>query len=168
MFTLQYARTQYFLCSMCQQNFFMFTHHSVLFNLEAETTASATSNRSRLWEKYFFIEYSTTCRGKTSPPQFTGSPYIVRYVPKASFWECSYALSTSQAFPIAPRSHDHVTFQLHSVALTFLSSSYFPILPFKAPLAPRYPESAYVIRLRRKIDSSTGVITIVRLKTIHT
>lgn len=143
-----------------------FTYHSVLFDLEAESTRALLQTGVVIEKKYFFIEYGRACRGKTSPPQFTGSPYIVWYVPKASFWECSYALSTSQAFPIASRSHDHVTFQLHSVALT--SSSYFPILPFKAPLAPRYPESAYVIRLRRKIDSSTGVITIVRLKTIHT
>lgn len=112
--------------------FYICASLSVVWSWSWVATTSATSNKSRYWEKNFFIEYSTACRGKTSPPQFTGSPYVVRYVPKASFWECSYALSTSQAFPVAPRSHDHVTFQLHSVALTFLSSSYFPILPFKA------------------------------------
>jgi len=48
-----------FLINKFQQNFFMFTHHSVLFDLEAESLQQLLQTGVVIEKKYFFIEYST-------------------------------------------------------------------------------------------------------------
>lgn len=82
--------------------------------------------------------------------------YIVQYASKASFWECSYALSSSRAFPAVPQSiawscNLSTTFCRGDISVHLLSSV---STQTKVSFALWYPRICVnVIRLRQKIDS---------------